>query len=157
MHFPLTQLLEYLGKSPVQHSFQPWHQKKLELALIDATCNGYWEGMLLLIKAGACNFVECIEASYRSNHICAFLRLCQAAKENDEQTIRILIQSNEEDFLNNSCSEKLMVLHLLLVPLLQNGKLNFSIPIRIDLDAGHKSLAGYMLQHSSKHPRTGTV
>lgn len=110
-----------------------------------------------LIKAGAHNFEGCIEASHRNNHICAFLRLCQAVKENDEETVRVLIQSSEGDSLNHSCSEKLMIFNLVLSPLVQSGKVSFSIPIRIALDAGHKSLAGFLLQNSSKHPRTGMV
>lgn len=151
------QLIQLLRKSPIQDSFYPWHQRKLELALLQATSNGNWRIVFLLIKSGAHNFEECIQSSKQSNHICAFLRLCQAAMEDDMQAIHILVESKSGDAINHPYHEELMILHLVLAPLLQNGKFNFAIPVQIALDDGHKSIAGYLLQHSSKHPRTGKI
>ena len=153
----IPQLLNDLQRNPAHPSIQPWHKGQLESALLLATSKGYWQVMLLLIKAGAHNFKDCIEACHQSNHVSAFLHICHAAQANDQQMACTLIESYEGDSLTESCSEKLIILHHVLVPLLQNGKLSLSIPIRLAIHAGHKSLAGYLLQHTSKHPRTGIV
>lgn len=118
---------------------------------------GNYKIVLLLIEAGARNFAECIEKAPRLNHIIAYLRLCQAAHENDRRTIQILLEHDEDEIMENSLYPTIVKYRQVLMPLLDNGKLSVGTPIRVALKADNVLAAGNILLRFSKHPSSGIV
>ena len=133
------------------------HQEKLNQTLIDTSASGNYKIVLLLVEAGANSFAECISRAVRLNHIVAYLRLCQAAFEDDRRIIQILLEHDEREISSNSLYPSMVKYRQVLMPLLDNGKLSVATPIRVALKAGHILAAGNILLRFSKHPSSGIV
>ena len=150
----LSQLKE---QSLLSESVQTLRQEKLNAALVEASMSGNYKVVLLLVEAGANSFAECISRAPRLNHIIAYLRLCQAAFEDDRRTIQLLLEHNEEEIANNTLYPAFTKYRQVLMPLLDNGKLSVGPPIRVALKAGNVLAAGNILLRFSKHPSSGIV
>ena len=118
---------------------------------------GNYKVALLLVDAGASSFAECIERTSRLNHITAYLRLCQAAYEDDRRTIQLLLGHEEDDIANSSLHPEMAKYRQVMMPLLDNGKLTVGAPIRVALRANNILAAGNILLRFSKHPSSGIV
>ncbi len=137
-----------------------WRQKKLNSALKTACMLGNYKMAILVIRAGANNFEQCIKEctqKNRLNHILAYLRLCQAAYENDETALDILLEWDEEKFSGHPRYPSLVDFNTILIPLLDNGTLTINEPLHVALKANHPSLAGKILLLSSKRPSLGML
>lgn len=111
-----------------------------------------------LIRAGAKNFEQCIKSSTRMNHILAFIRLCQAALEDDRMTIQLMLECDEEELnYDHPNFHSLNQYRQILMPLLDNGKLTVTTPLQVALDANNILAAGDILLKSTRHPSTGMV
>ncbi len=133
------------------------HQHKLNSALLLASNKGYYKMVCELVDAGACNFDECIKGSQHPNHIIAFLRLCQAAYEDDRTAVQLLLEQDEVQIARHPRYPSLTTYHQILKPLLDNGKLSVASPIRVAMRAGHVLAAGNILLRAAKHPSSGLV
>ncbi len=125
-----------------------WHQKKLNSSLKKACMLGNYKMAIMIIHAGANNFEQCIkECAQRNrlNHILAYLRLCQAAYEDDETAVELLLESNEEKASSHPRYPSLADFNEILRPLIDNGTLTIAEPLHVALRASHKSIAGKIL------------
>ena len=119
---------------------------------------GNYKLAIPLIQAGASNFEQCIKSSTRTNHILAFIRLCQAALEDDRSAIQLILEWDEDELnYNHPDFLTLNQYRQILSPLLENGKLSVTTPLQVALDANNILAAGDILLRSTKHPRTGMV
>ena len=119
---------------------------------------GNYKLAIPLIKAGANNFEQCIKNSTRMNHILAFIRLCQAAVEDDRTTIQLILQWNEEELNHDHPNFPILNQYRqILMPLLENGKLSVTVPMQLALKANNILVAGDILLTSTKHPSSGMV
>jgi Leucine-rich repeat (LRR) protein/serine/threonine protein kinase len=135
-----------------------WKQSKLNSSLQRACRMGNYKLAISLIQAGASNFEQCIKSSTRTNHILAFIRLCQAALEDDRSAIQLILECDEEEInYNHPDFPTLNQYRQILSPLLENGKLSVTTPLQIALSANNVLAAGDILLRSTKHPRTGMV
>lgn len=150
-------LQEVEGKQHLPMSLHSWHQDKLDEALFKAAKIGSRKVVSLLVKHGARNFQECMEASPQTNHITSFLVLCLSALNGDIDAINILLHPNEEFLLDEPRYTDLMMYRLILAPLLQNGKVSLSIPIQVALLADQLKAAGRIVLLSSLHPSSGII
>ena len=133
------------------------HLEKLNIALIEASMTGNYKIVTSLVEAGANSFADCIKRSPQLNYVVAYLRLCQAAYEDDQGVIQILLVQNEKEIMNNSLYPMYAQHRQILMPLLENGKLSVSIPIKVALKAKNILAAGTILLCFSKHPSSGIV
>ena len=150
-------LSQLKDQSLLSDSVKLLQQEKLDRALLEASMAGNYKIVLKLIEAGASNFVECIKTAPRLNHIIAYLRLCQAAQEDDRRTIQMLLEHDESDIVNHSLYSQMVKYRQVLMPLLDNGKLSVGTPIRVALKASNVLAAGNILLRFSKHPSSGIV
>ena len=137
-----------------------WHQAKLNAALKKACMLGNYKVAILIIRTGANNFEQCIKEcgqQNRLNHILAFLRLCQAAFEDDQTAVDILLESNEDVIVNHPRYPSLVDYNTILLPLIDNGTLTIAEPLHIALKANHLSMAGKILARSCKRYSMGMV
>ena len=135
-----------------------WKQSKLNISLQKACRMGQHKLVVPLIRAGAKNFAQCIKSSTRTNHILAFIRLCQAALEDDRTTIQLMLEWNEEHLnYEHPNFHTINQYRQILMPLLDNGRLSVTTPIQVALDANNVLAAGDILLKSSKHPSMGMV
>lgn len=137
-----------------------WHQEKLNASLKKACMLGSYKIAILIIRAGANNFEQCIKEctqKNRLNHILAYLRLCQAAYEDDQTAIDILLESNEERVCNHPRYPSLVDFSTILLPLVDNGTLTITEPLHVALKANHMTTAGKILQCFSKKHSQGMV
>ena len=135
-----------------------WKQSKLNSSLQRACRMGNYKLAIPLIQAGASNFEQCIRSSTRTNHILAFIRLCQAALEDDRSAIQLILECDEDELdYNHPDFPTLNQYRQILSPLLENGKLSVITPLQIALDANNILAAGDILLRFTKHPRTGMV
>ena len=134
-----------------------WGQTMLNSTLLKSTQFGNRHVVSLLIKFGANNYKECIDSSRQNNHITAFLKICQAILDEEEDVIDILLARNDEAVENYDKFSELMIFRIILAPLLQNGKINISTAINVAMTSGKLSMAGRILQHVSHHPSSGIV
>ncbi len=139
-----TKLIEELAE---------WKQEKLNSSLQIACKLGSHRLAIPLIKAGAYNFEECIQNSGRMNHILAFLRLCQAALEDDQTAIDLLLCWNEDSVSSDSRYPSLMQYNHILMPLIENGTLSVAVPIRVALKYQHTQAAARLLAKTAKNPQ----
>ena len=104
------------------------------------------------------NFEQCIKSSTRTNHILAFLRLCQAALEDDRTTIQLMLEWDEDELnVDHPSFSTLNQYRQILMPLLDNGRLSITTPIQVALEANNVLAAGDILLRSTKHPSMGMV
>ena len=129
----------------------------LDRALLKSSAVGNRKVVSLLVRYGARNFEECIEASHQTNHISAFLFLCLSAQKGDSDAIEILLHPNEEDVMDRPRFAKLGMYKLILEPLLRNGRFSLSIPIHVALLEGQVAVAGEIIRLSSSRPRSGMI
>lgn len=137
-----------------------WHQLKLNASLKKACMLGGYKMAILIIRAGANNFEQCIKdctQKNRLNHILAYLRLCQAAYEDDQTAVDILLEGDEDKISNHPRYSSLVDFHTILLPLIDNGTLTITEPLHIALMANHLTMAGKILMSSSKRHSTGIV
>lgn len=137
-----------------------WHQEKLNVSLKKACMLGSYKIAILIIRAGANNFEQCIKEcaqKNRLNHILAYLRLCQAAYEDDQTAIDILLESDEEKICNHPRYPSLVDFHTILLPLIDNGTLTITEPLHVALKASHMTMASKILLCSSKRHSLGMV
>ena len=137
-----------------------WHQEKLNTSLKKACMLGSYKIAILIIRAGANNFEQCLKdctQKNRLNHILAYLRLCQAAYEDDQTAIDILLESNEERISGHPRYPSLVDFNTILLPLIDNGTLTIKEPLHVALKANHMTTAGKILQCSSKTHSHGMV
>lgn len=137
-----------------------WHQTKLNSALKKACMLGSYKMAILIIRAGANNFEQCIRECTRQNrlnHILAYLRLCQAAYEDDQTAVDILLESDEDKISEHPRYPSLVDFNTILLPLIENGTLTITEPLHIALRANHRSMAGKILARSSKRHTMGMV
>jgi hypothetical protein len=154
----LTEVLSQLTEtSQLTDSVKTIQQETLNASLVEASISGNYKVVLLLVAAGADSFAECIEKGPRLNHIMAYLRLCQAAHEDDRRTIQLLLEHDEDEIMNNSLFPEIAKYRQVMMPLLDNGKLSVATPIRVALKANHVLAAGNILLRFSKHPSSGIV
>lgn len=132
-------------------------QEKLSDALYKACLFGNYKIVIPLVEAGADNFEQCLSNGQHLNHILAYLRLCQAAHEGDRTAIQLLLERDDSEIVDHPRYPALLEHHEILMPLLDNGKLSVTTPIRVALRAGHILAAGDILLRSSKHPSSGMV
>ena len=150
----LSQLKE---DSHLPESVKSLQQEKLNAALIEASMIGNYKVVLLLVDAGANTFADCIRRAPRLNHIIAYLRLCQAAHEDDRETIQVLLERDEKKIVEKSLYPLNVQYRQVLMPLLDNGKLSVGTPIRVAMKAKNVVTAGSILLNFSKHPSSGIV
>jgi hypothetical protein len=154
----LTEVLSQLKEeSLLSESVKTLQQEKFNGALVHASMTGNYKTVLLLVEAGANSFAECIRRAPRLNHIIAYLRLCQAAYEDDRRIIQLLLEHNEEEIANDPLYSTVVKYRQVLMPLLDNGKLSVGPPIRVALKANNVLAAGNILLRFSKHPSSGIV
>ena len=157
--FLLFQTLAQLQKSTgLSDIVKHWKQTKLNSSLQKACRMGNYKLAVPLVRAGAKNFEQCIKSSTRTNHILAFMRLCQAAVEDDRATIQFMLERYEEELnYNHPNFPTLNQYRQILMPLLDNGKLSVTTPIKVALDADNILAAGDILLRSTRHPSRGMV
>jgi hypothetical protein len=137
-----------------------WHQEKLNASLKKACMLGSYKIAILIIRAGANNFKQCIQEctqKNRINHILAYLRLCQAAFEDDQTAIDILLEGDEDKVSGHPRFPSLVDYSTILLPLIDNGTLTITEPLHVALKANHQTTAGKILQCSSKKHFHGMV
>ncbi len=134
-----------------------WKQEKLNTSLQIACKLGSHRLAIPLIKAGAMNFKECIQNSLRMNHILAFLRLCQAAQEDDQTAIDLLLCWDEDDVISDPRYASLMQYNHILMPLIENGTLSVAVPIRVALKYQHVQAAAKLLSKTAKTLQPKTI
>lgn len=132
-------------------------QEKLNNALQIACRVGSHKVVIPLVQAGATNFQQCIESIKHVNHIAAFLRLCQAAHEDDRPAIQLFLEQDDDEVASHPRYAMLRKYHQILIPLLDNGKLSIATPIQVALKAKNVLAAGQILLRFSKHPSSGLV
>ena len=91
------------------------------------------------------------------NHILAFLRLCQAAQEDDQAAIGLLLSWNEDDVSPHPRYPSVMQYNQILLPLLDNGTLTVAVPIQVALKCNNSRAASEILVRSLKHPVSGMI
>lgn len=116
--------------------------------------------VMLIIHAGANNFVQCIEECTqrnRPNHILAYLRLCQAAHEDDQTAVDILLEWDEVKISSHPRYASLVEFNDILRPLVDNGTLTISEPLHVALKANHLVTAGKILYRVLKQPNNSMI
>lgn len=114
--------------------------------------------MALLVKYGADNFQECIDAATQKSHITAFLSLCMAILNEDKEIIDILLLPDDDDAVASLPRYEEMVLQrLILQPLLQNGRVDLVVPIQVALVHNKVGMAGHILLRSTTNRETGVI
>lgn len=137
-----------------------WHQRKLNASLKKACMLGSYKMAIMVIRTGANNFAQCIKEytqKNRINHILAYLRLCQAAFEDDQTAIDILLESDEDKVSQHPRYASLVDFNTILLPLIDNGTLTITEPLHVALKASHVTTAGKILLCSSKQRSSGMV
>ena len=132
-----------------------WHQQKLNLSLKKACMLGNYKIVMLIIRAGANNFDQCIKECCRKgrpNHILAYLRLCQAAYEDDQTAVDILLEWGEVKISDHPCYASLVDFNDILRPLIDNGTLTISQPLHVALKAKHLATARKILYRVLRQP-----
>lgn len=156
--FLSPQILSYLQKQTrLSETVKTWQHEKLNNALRNACMLGSYKIVVPLIQAGADNFQQCIKAMQRVNHIVAFLRLCQAAHEDDRPAIQLLLERDDDEVACHPRYAMLRQYHHILIPLLDNGTLSIATPTQVALKASNVLAAGHILLRFSKHPSSGLV
>ena len=79
------------------------------------------------------------------NHILAYLRLCQAAYEDDQTAVDILLEWDESRVLAHPRYSSLVDFNEFLRPLIDNGTFTISEPLHVALKANHLATAGRIL------------
>ena len=118
---------------------------------------GEYKLALPLLRAGASNFTECIQSASHVNHVTAYLELCQAALSNNVSIIQVLIDPDEDVAVRFREFGKYHKARYILLPLLSNGKLPFTVPIRIALRTKNTQAAGELLLHGHLKQNVGRV
>lgn len=121
---------------------------------------GNYKMAILIIRAGANNFEQCIKECARRNrlnHILAYLRLCQAAYEDDQAAVDILLEWDEDKISSHPRYTSLVDFNEILRPLIDNGTLTISEPLHVALKANHLATAGKILYRVLKHPSQGMI
>ena len=118
---------------------------------------GEYKLALPLLRAGASNFTECIQSASHVNHVTAYLELCQAALSNNVSIIQVLIDPDEDAAVRFREFGKYHKARYILLPLLSNGKLPFTVPIRIALRTKNTQAAGELLLHGHLKQNVGRV
>ena len=131
--------------------------KVLNRCLKKASQLGEYKLALPLLRAGACNFTMCIQNSSHVNHVTAYLQLCQAALENNVGVIKLLTDPLEGNVVNNPEFGFYHKFRYILLPLLANGKLSFTVPIRVALRAKNMQAVGELLLHAHLTQKVGRV
>ena len=156
--FLSPQILSCLQKQTrLSETVKTWQQEKLNNALRNACMLGSYKIVVPLIQAGANNFQQCINGMQRVNHIVAFLRLCQAAYEDDRPAIQLLLERDDDQVACHPRYAMLRQYHHILIPLLDNGTLSIATPTKVALRASNVLAAGHILLRFSKHPSSGLV
>lgn len=91
------------------------------------------------------------------NHILAFLRLCQAAQEDDLTAIELLLSWDEDDVSSHPRYPSVMQYNQILLPLLDNGTLTVAVAIQVALKCNNSRAASEILMRSLKHPVSGMI
>ena len=133
---------------------------KLNASLKKACMLGSYKMAIMIIRMGANNFAQCIKEcaqKNRLNHILAYLRLCQAAYEDDQTAVDILLESNEDKISQHPRYASLVDFNTILLPLIDNGTLTITEPLHVALKARHVTTAGKILLCSSKQRSSGMV
>ncbi len=115
---------------------------------------------IIIICGGANNFKQCITEctqKNRLNHILAYLRLCQAAYEDDQTAVDILLERDEGRIADHPRYPSLMDFNQILFPLIDNGTLTITEPLHVALRAKHLATARKILLCSSQLPRSGMI
>ena len=139
---------------------EEWQKQKLNSSLKKACMLGNYKMAIMIIRAGANNFEQCIKEcaqQNRLNHILAYLRLCQAAYEDDQTAVDILLECNEDKISDHPHFSSLMDFNQILLPLIDNGTLAVTEPFHVALRANHSTTAGKILLQSSKRSYSGMV
>jgi len=131
--------------------------KVLNRCLKKASQLGEYKLALPLLRAGACNFTMCIQNSSHVNHVTAYLQLCLAALENNVGVIKLLTDPLERNVINNPEFGHYHTFRYILLPLLANGKLPFTVPIRVALRAKNMQAVGELLLHAHLTQKVGRV
>ena len=156
--FLSPQILSQISKQTrLSEMVKTQQQEKLNNALQIACRVGSYKMVIPLVQAGATNFQQCIQGIKHVNHIVAFLRLCQAAHEDDRPAIQLFLDRDDEAVACHPRYAMLRKYHQILIPLLDNGKLSIATPIQVALKAKNVLAAGQILLRFSKHPSSGLV
>lgn len=118
---------------------------------------GEYKLALPLLRAGASNFTECIQSASHVNHVTAYLELCQAALSNKVTIIQVLTDPDEDAAVRCREFGQYHKARYILLPLFSNGKLPFTIPIRIALRTKSMQAAGQLLLHGHLTEKVGRV
>ena len=138
-------------------SSQEIELKMLNKCLKKVSELGEYKLALPLLRAGASNFTECIQSASHVNHVTAYLELCQAALSNDVAIIQVLVDPDEDAAVRFREFGKHHKARYILSPLFSNGKLPFTIPIRIALRSKNMQAAGELLLHGHLKQNVGRV
>lgn len=118
---------------------------------------GEYKLALPLLRAGASNFTACIQSASHVNHVTAYLELCQAALSNNVSIIQVLTDPDENAAMRCREFGQYHKARYILLPLFSNGKLPFTIPIRIALRTKCMQAAGELLLHAHLTQKVGRV
>ena len=118
---------------------------------------GEYKLALPLLRAGASNFTACIQSASHVNHVTAYLELCQAAVSNNVSIIRILTDPDENTVAGFREFGQYLNARYILLPLLADAKLPFTVPIRIALRSKSMQAAGELLLHAHLSQKVGRV
>ena len=133
------------------------HHHKLNASLLKASCFGSHKVVILLIEAGANNFQDCIAYSQHANHVTAFLRLCQAAYEDDRIAISILVEPSEDAVSSHPRFPALLHHRSILLPLLSTDILSITTPIHVAVKKQNIMAAGLLLMSIVHYHKSDVV
>jgi len=151
-------VIDLLISEPIQSSSGiDTELKVLNKCLKKSSQLGEYKLALPLLRAGACSFTTCIQNSSHANHVTAYLQLCQAALENNVEVIKLLTDPLDGNVVNNPEFTKYHAFRYILLPLLSNGKLPFTVPIRVALRAKNMQAVGELLLHAHLTQKVGRV
>lgn len=151
-------MIDSLICEPIQSSSgQEIELRTLNECLKTVSELGEYKLALPLLRAGASNFTVCIQIASHINHVTAYLQLCQAALTNNVTVIRILTDPDEEAVTRCKEFGQYHKERYILLPLFANGKLPFTIPIRIALRTRNMQAAGELLFHAHLTQKVGRV
>ncbi len=91
------------------------------------------------------------------NHILAFVRLCQAAREDDQTAIDLLLCWDEDDVCSHPRYSSVMQYNHILMPLIENGTLSVAVPIKVALKYKHIQAAAKLLSKTAKSPQAKLI
>ena len=118
---------------------------------------GEYKLALPLLRAGASNFTACIQSASHVNHVTGYLELCQAALSNNVSIIQVLTDPDENAAMRCREFGQYLKARYILLPLFSDGKLPFTIPIRIALRTKSMQAAGELLLHAHLTQKVGRV